>query len=69
MNNKPRIQDIKVSQFIVEDRYRLARHLFILTGVLILLVFSNWIQDIPSPHKYYNLAAVYAGMMMMSYAN
>ncbi|PVH24506.1 sensor histidine kinase [Sphingobacterium corticibacter] len=69
MSNKPRIQDIKVSHFIVDNRYRLARHLFLLTGVLMLLAFSSLIRDIPSPHKYYHLATVYAGMMMMSYAN
>lgn len=69
MSSKPKIQDIKVSHFIVEDRYRLARHLVFLTGVLLLLAFSYWMRDIPGPHKYYNLAIVYIGMMMMSYAN
>ncbi|SJN45591.1 Signaling protein without kinase domain [Sphingobacterium faecium PCAi_F2.5] len=69
MNSKPKMKVIKVSHFMVENRYRLARHLCLLTGVLILLAFSYWIRDIPSPHKYYNLATVYVSMMMMSYAN
>ncbi len=69
MRNRPRIQDIQVSRFIVEDRYRLARHLFLLIGVFILLAFSNWMRVIPGPSKYYNLATVYLGIMMMSYTN
>jgi two-component system LytT family sensor kinase len=69
MSSKPKIQDIAVSHFIVEDRYRLARHLFFLTGVLILLAFSIWTRNIPGPHKYYQLATVYTSMIMMSYAN
>lgn len=68
-SSKPKIQDIAVSHFIVEDRYRLARHLFFSTGVLILLAFSIWTRDIPGPHKYYHLAIVYTSMIMMSYAN
>ncbi|RZK13205.1 MAG: GHKL domain-containing protein [Flavobacterium sp.] len=69
MSSKPKIRDTAVSHFIVEDRYRLARHLFFLTGVLILLAFSIWTRDIPGPHKYYQLSAVYTSMIMMSYAN
>lgn len=69
MSNKPKIQNIQVSHFIVEDRYRLARHLFLLIGVLVLLAFSNWIRDISGPYKYYNLATVYSGIIIMSYTN
>lgn len=64
--------DIKNShllQFIVDDRYRIMRHVVLLFTMLALLFYSKWQEDYTGPYKYYRLLSLYVILISMCYIN
>ena len=65
-------QDIKNKQvlnFLVEDRYRWARHAALLLGFLALLYMSGFPNQFPGVYKYYSLLSAYVVFILMFYVN
>ena len=64
--------DIKNShllQFIVDDRYRIMRHMILLFTMLALLFYSKWQEDYNGPYRYYRLLSLYMILISMCYIN
>lgn len=61
--------NIKIMRLIVDDRYRLLRHVVLLLGVLIMLLFSNEFSAQSGVYRYHRILIVYGSLMFMSYFN
>lgn len=56
-------------RFIVDDRYRVLRHLVLLLATLLVIFYSNWQEKYSGSYKYYRLLCVYGVLVGMSYFN
>lgn len=63
LNNK------QVVRFLLEDRYRIFRHLGFLFGFLLLLYNSSFSNNYTGLYKYYSLFSVYSVFVVMFYLN
>jgi two-component system, LytTR family, sensor kinase len=71
------LKDTKVIRLIVDDQYRLLRHVMLSLGLLVIISFSNRLSvfysnrpsEYPSVYKYYRLFSVYIALMTMFYIN
>jgi sensor histidine kinase YesM len=76
-NERLELRDTKVIRLIVDDRYRLLRHVMLSLGLLVIISFSNRLSvfysnrlsEYPSLYKYYRLFCVYIALMSMFYIN
>lgn len=65
----PEVRDTRIFTFIVEDRYRVLRHVVVLVGMLFVIFYSNGLPDYPGAFKYYRLFCVYITLVIMFYIN
>lgn len=63
------VRDTRIFRFIVDDRYRLLRHVVVLLLMLIVIFYSNGLPDYPGVYKYYRLFCVYFTLVVMFYIN
>ena len=59
----------KLINFVVEDRYRLLRHVIFLLGLFALLYTANFSTTYPGQYRYYILFSVYIVFISMFYIN
>jgi len=62
-------RDAKIIRLLVDDRYKLLRHVVLLLGSLIILLFSNEFSSESGFHSYYRVLFAYAGLIFMCYFN
>lgn len=58
-----------VIRYIIDDRYRLLRHVSFLLGLLILFYSSNFTHEFSGVYKYYFLFSVWTIFIVMFYVN
>ncbi|MES2827073.1 MAG: histidine kinase [Bacteroidota bacterium] len=63
------LENTKLLQFIVHDRYSLLRHTVLLLAMLAVIFYSNWQYEYSGTYKYYRLACVFFGLLAMCYVN
>lgn len=63
------LKNKQVLNFLVEDRYRWARHGVLLFGFLGLLFIAGFIEQYPGMYKFYSGCSVYTVYMLMFYIN
>jgi len=61
--------NIKIIRLIVDDRYKLLRHVVLLAGVMIILLFSNEFSTESGVHRYHRTLIVYGSLIFMCYVN
>jgi sensor histidine kinase YesM len=68
-HDKLEVRDTKVVRFIIENRYRLLRHLVLLIGILAIISFSDEMSKYSGSYRYYRSLCVYSAILIMSYIN
>lgn len=63
------IKNTKILQLMVNDRYRLLRHVVLLLGVFILIFYSGQFPEYSGVTRYYRLLFVYVIMIITFYIN
>lgn len=63
------IKNTKILQLMVNDRYRLLRHIVLLLGVFILIFCSGQFSEYPGVFRYIRLFFVYIVMIITFYVN
>ncbi len=63
------IKNTKILQLMVNDRYRLLRHIVLLSGVFILIFCSGQFSEYPGIFRYIRLLFVYIVMIITFYVN
>ncbi len=56
-------------RLIVDDRYKLWRHIILIFGTLIVISFSSEILQYTGAYRYYRLICVYVSLIAMCYIN
>ncbi|UUC45165.1 sensor histidine kinase [Flavobacterium cerinum] len=59
----------KIIACLLDDKYRLLRHGFLLVTVLLMLFYSNWFQNYNGLYKYERLICVFIMLVSLSYIN
>lgn len=59
----------KIIRLIVDDRYKLLRHVVLLVGVMVILLFSNEFLEEVSVYRFQRLLYVYGALIFMCYVN
>ena len=68
-NNTLEVQDPKMIKFIIEDRYRLIRHVVLLLGLLAILSYSKDVTEYKGSFRILKVIFVYVPLVMMCYIN
>ncbi|SDK52923.1 GHKL domain-containing protein [Pedobacter sp. ok626] len=63
------LKNTNLLQFIIDDRYRILRHVVFLVASLVVISYSNWQVGYPEPLKYYRLFCVYGVLITICYIN
>ncbi|TCD26517.1 histidine kinase [Pedobacter psychrodurus] len=63
------LSDTRMISFIVDKRFRILRHSVLLLGMLIMIYFSNEINEFPGYYRFYRLVCVFGAIVIMCYLN
>ena len=63
------VKDTKIIRLIVDDQYKLLRHILLSLGILAIIFYSNWLSEFSGAYKYYRLFCVYIILITMFYIN
>ena len=61
--------DPKSINFIVNDKYRILRHVMLVAAFFTIVFFSNWLKDYSGIYKFYRLVYVMIIFMTLFYVN
>lgn len=59
----------KIIRLIVDDRYRLLRHVVLLTGMMVVLLFSSEFSEEAGAYRYHRVFFAYGALTFMCYFN
>lgn len=59
----------KIIALLLDDKYRLLRHGFLLVAVVLMIFYSNWFQNYSGLYKYERLVCVFIMLISLSYIN
>lgn len=68
-NDRENLKTKQLINFLVDDRYRLFRHVLLLVGLFILLYSADFSHTFPGHYKYYSLISAYLIFTAMFYIN
>lgn len=63
------IKNTKIIQWMVEERYRVLRHVILLFSVFAILFYSDQLSEYSGVYKYYRLLSVYGILTITFYVN
>jgi sensor histidine kinase YesM len=63
------LKNTRLLQFMVDDQYRVFRHIALLLASLSVIFYSNWQTEYHGADKYYRVLCVYGLMIIMCYIN
>lgn len=63
------LKNANLLQFIIDDRYRVLRHVVFLVASLVVISYSNWQAEYSESFKYYRLFCVYGVLIAICYVN
>lgn len=63
------LEDARIIRLIVDDRYRVLRHVIIWVSLFVVISFSNRLSDYPEAFRYYRLLSVYFFLILICYVN
>jgi len=63
------IKNTRIIQIMVDNRYRVFRHVVLLLASLFVICFTNWQADYHGAYKYYRITCVYGILLVMCYMN
>lgn len=63
-------RDAKIIRLLVDDRYRLLRHVVLLLSVMVIILFDNVFSEESGGYRYYErISLVYGALIFMCYFN
>ncbi|MGO4290263.1 sensor histidine kinase [Chitinophaga sp. RAB17] len=65
----PELNDTKIIRLIVDDRFKLLRHILLLFGTLIIISFAREITQYTGVYRYFRLLCIYGALISMCYIN
>jgi len=63
------LKNTKPLQFMVDDRYRILRHVVLLVVSLVLIIYPNLSSEYSGPFNYYRWLCIYVVLIAMCYIN
>lgn len=63
------IKNTNLLQIMMDDRYRILRHVVLLLASFVLIFYSNWQAEYSGSFKYYRILCVYGVLITMCYIN